>query len=226
MTASEQQVRESLAALHAYLAGVKNFRYEAEIMQDSIVDSGPRTIQRSYVVRLVVSRPDRMRADIAGDEIDQLVCFDGQTLVVLDRKRNRYVTSAAPGATFGVLLDRLADRFDLHFPLAEIVLRGTAGLFLQPGEVGEYLGLRHVGSSECHHLGFWGSAADRQLWIETGQRPLPRKLLVTWTSEPGWPRFLGIVREWAELPVADAQQFSCVRPAGTCWVEADPLLPS
>ena len=63
------------------------------------------------------------------------------------------------------------------------------------------------------HLAFRQPDIDWQLWVEKGQRALPRKIVITTRYEVGDPQYTAVLR-WNPAPKFDAGTFTLVPPAG------------
>jgi hypothetical protein len=48
----------------------------------------------------------------------------------------------------------------------------------------------------CNHLAFVDKNVDWQIWIEDGQRKVPRKIVLTYKKIPGSPQFIAILKDW------------------------------
>ena len=62
---------------------------------------------------------------------------------------------------------------------------------------GRYVAMEDVGGVRTHHLAFRGREVDWQIWIEDGDRPLPRRYLITTKWMTGAPQF-GVALEQLE----------------------------
>jgi hypothetical protein len=56
-----------------------------------------------------------------------------------------------------------------------------------------------VGNTDCHHLAIRGAELDVQLWVEEGDRPVTRRLMITSKFEGGSPRFVANL-DWETDP--------------------------
>ncbi len=66
-----------------------------------------------------------------------------------------------------------------------------------------YIGFSDVEGVPAHHLLLSSDTADWQFWIDAGETPLPLKIVVTDTTEPGEPQKTFLFTEWdlaADLP--------------------------
>ena len=74
-----------------------------------------------------------------------------------------------------------------------------------------YVGLDVVNETVCHHIAWREPGMDVQLWIDQGEVPLMRKLVVTFDA-PGHPRYRAQWMEWNLDPVFDADHFTVIVP--------------
>jgi len=116
---------------------------------------------------------------------------DGKTFSVWARRANFYATIPAP-PTLRELSDTLTDRYNLELPVADLFHWGEGKS--TEGIVGASdLGASQVDGTTCEHYAFRQEGADWQLWIQQGDYPLPRKLVITTTTDPARPRFSSVI---------------------------------
>ena len=56
---------------------------------------------------------------------------------------------------------------------------------------------------KCTHLAFRGSEVDWQIWIEDGDKPLPRKFILTSKKVAGEQEFAVLIRNWGRSAEVD-----------------------
>jgi hypothetical protein len=105
----------------------------------------------------------------------------------------------APGDIDGVL-DEVDDKYGVVIPLSDFLYADPHAVLTEGVLYGEYLGLHTAGGVLCHHLSFSQEDIDWQLWIDAGDRPLPRKLVITYLDEPGAPQYTALIRRWSLEP--------------------------
>jgi hypothetical protein len=71
-----------------------------------------------------------------------------------------------------------------------------------------------VGGVKCHHLAFRGNEVDWQIWIEEGDKPLPKKFIVTSKWMTGAPQFTVTIKSWNLSPKLTDDMFTFVPPKG------------
>ncbi len=67
---------------------------------------------------------------------------------------------------------------------------------MQQVHTGVYVGLHEVDGVKSHHLAFRQDGADWQIWIQDGDQPLPRKIVITYKDLPGTPQFVAFLDKW------------------------------
>jgi hypothetical protein len=195
-----------------FLPGVKTFGLKATETYDVVPDSGPR-IQYSNTRAFVVRRPNRLAGKVQGDMVDRAVWYNGKTLSLLDKKHNVYGTLAVPD-TIDATIDFLAEKYELVFPLADLFYTDADEGLLQRARWGAYAGLHHAAGVPCHHLVFSQELIDWQIWIEAGEKPLPRKVVIVYKAEPGHPQYSFTIHEWNLSPKIPKKLFRFQPPPG------------
>jgi hypothetical protein len=70
-----------------------------------------------------------------------------------------------------------------------------------------------VDGVRCDHLAFRAPHVDWQLWIEEGDRPLVRKLVITTRDKLNAPQFTVVTKNWNLEPEFSAATFSFTPPS-------------
>ena len=81
-------------------------------------------------------------------------------------------------------------------------------------EIGIYVGTAYVNGVECHHLAFREAKVDWQIWVKTGDEPLPMKYVITTKWHTGAPQYEIRLRDWDLKPKIKTDQFSFSVPEG------------
>ena len=67
---------------------------------------------------------------------------------------------------------------------------------------------------ECEHLAFRGEDTDWQIWIQLGDRPLPRKYVITSKAEAAAPQYTVVIKDWKTDAQLSANAFAFTPPPG------------
>ena len=202
---------EILRKMSALLAGTPRFAMEAEETFDEVSENAPR-LQLTNVRRVGVERP-RFAADATGDTLNRAAWYDGRTLTVLDKARNLYLSVEKPG-TIDTALDAIADDYGVVVPLSDLFYSDPYTTLMEGVLYGEYQGLHQAAGTLCHHLAFSQDAIDWQIWIDAGEQPLPRKLVITYVDEPGTPQYSAVIRRFTLDPKFPDGLFHFEAPEG------------
>ena len=116
--------------------------------------------------------------------------FDGKSFTLYARRVGYYATVPAP-ATLRELDDVLADKYGIELPLADLFRFGSPRWNAAGITVAKDIGPSEVGGTSCQHYAFRQGDLDYQIWIQKGEFPLPRKIVITTTSDPARPQFSG-----------------------------------
>ena len=79
---------------------------------------------------------------------------------------------------------------------------------------GSYVSLSIVDGIRCHHLAFRGNEVDWQIWIDDGDKPLPRKFIITSKWMTGAPQYTVLVKSWNLSPELTDDYFTFAPPKG------------
>jgi hypothetical protein len=198
----------ALERMGGYLRGLTTFQIRGETSRDEVLDDG-QSVEFDAVVDMIVQRPNRIRAEVTSDRKDRLYFGDGKTFSVFARRMNYYATIPAP-ATLRELADTLADKYDLELPLVDLFYWG------ERKSLDDIRGASDIGASQvdgvtCEHFAFRQEGADWQVWIQQGDYPLPRKLVIRTTTDPARPQYTATLT-WNLAPSYDDTAFTFVPP--------------
>lgn len=204
------------------LDGAKSLRFHVDATMDVPVETGQLAqFHRSSDITMV--RPDRLYAVTESDQGSWTSWYRGTSLTVLDRDANEYATETVPGR-IGDMLDYIADNYDVVMPMADFLVGKTYDSMLADVETGEYVGLHEVNDVRCHHLLFRQENIDWQVWIDAGEKPLPRKIAITYLAEPDQPQYVAELGQWELNPAVSEEIFTFTPPGDATSIAMDDLV--
>ena len=209
-TGIDPQAEKLLRRMSDYLAGRQQFSLKSEGMLEVVLTSGQK-IQFDSPATLVVSRPNKLRAHRKGDIANQEFFYDGKTLTLYNPKENLYATTAAP-PTLDEAFDFAREKLDVIAPGADLFYKDAAEKMLKASSSGFVVGPSVVAGAKTTHLAFRGADVDWQVWIEDGDKPLPRKFILTSKQVKGEPDFTIVIRSWDLAPKVTDKEFVFVPP--------------
>jgi len=213
----DPQAEKLLRRMSDYLASRQQFTAKAESTLEVVLTSGQK-IQFDSPATLMVSRPNKLRAHRKGDIVNQEFFYDGKTLTLFSPRENLYATTAAP-PTIDETLDFAREKLDIIAPSSELRYKNAAERMLKESSSGFVVGPSVVGGVKRTHLAFRGSEVDWQIWIEDGDKPLPRKFILTSKKVTGEPEFTVLIRSWDVTPKLTDKEFTFTPPKGAKKIE-------
>jgi len=216
-TGIDPQAEKLLRRMSDYLAGRQQFTLKAESTLEVVLTSGQK-LQYDSPATLSVSRPNKLRAHRKGDISNQEFFYDGKMLTLYNPRENLYATTAAP-ATLDETLDFAREKLDVVAPAAELLYKNASEKMLKESTSGFVVGPSVVGGVKTTHLAFRGAEVDWQIWIEDGDKPLPRKFILTSKKVTGEPQFTVLIRNWDVAAKLTNQEFNFTPPKGAKKIE-------
>ncbi len=208
--AIDEQAAAALHKMSAFLGTLKTFRIMSDSSRDEIVDTDMK-IQKNASNTVSVRLPDRLHASVRSDDQDLQFIYDGQMLTLFSSKQNYYATTPAP-PTVSKTLDAIRVRHGIVFPLADFIQMATGENLLQDMTSAGYIGTSRIDGTECDHIAVRQPNVDWQVWIEKGQTPVPRKVVLTSKTKPTQPQYVATLT-WDLTPQIDNDLFTFTPPA-------------
>lgn len=171
----------------------------------------------------LINRPDKLRAHRVGGYADVAMFFDGKTVSILGNHINAYAQFDAPGSV-DQLLESLRAGHGIALPGADLLLSNSYDVLVAGVIEAKYIGRGVIDGLECEHLAFRNHDTDWQLWVEVGEKPIPRKLVITSKTLNSAPQYTLRVKSWKTdvAPAADA--FTFTPPPGAEKLSSDALI--
>lgn len=215
-TVPEPAAIAALDRMGAYLRTLTTWEVRADATTEDVFDNGQK-LQFLQRTTYTVALPNRMKVDIVGDRFHRQVWLDGRTMTVagLGVKKYTQIPVTAPVAD---VVRIAADDYGITLPLLDLFLWGSPDSAVQKPSSGFRVGDARIGDVAVGHYAFRQPGVDFQLWIEEGERPLPRKMVITNTENPAQPQYVAYFT-WNLAPAIRADSFT-FNPAGFTRLEA------
>ncbi len=195
-----------------YLRGLKGFTFEAEHTTEVVLDSGQK-VQFEGRSDVAMRRPNKIRSDRRGEVVDAAFYYDGDTVTIYGKRLNLYAQAPAPG-TIDETIDQVRNRYDIQAPAADFLYANPYEVLMDGAVSSKYVDEATVDGAPCDHVMISRGDVDLQLWIEQGERPLPRKYVITTKDEPSQPEFTVRLHDWDTAAVLPDVVFTFAPPAG------------
>ena len=202
---------KALNDMASYLRNLKAFQVESATTTDEVLGDG-QLIQYTARINFVVQMPNKLLATASSDRNERSFIYDGKTFTMFARRAGYYATVPAP-PTLRELDDALTEKYDIELPLADLFRFGSPNWNGGDIKAATDVGPSEVGGITCEHYAFRQDDVDWQVWIQKGEHPLPRKLVITTTSDAARPQHTATYT-WNLAPSFNQESFTFVPPAG------------
>jgi hypothetical protein len=171
---------------------------------------------------LRLQRPDKLRAHRVGGYADVELVFDGKTVSILGRNLDAYAQFEGPD-NLDALIEALRMGHGIALPGADLLLSNAYEALVAGVLESKHIGRGVIDGVECEHLAFRNADTDWQLWVELGERPIPRKLVITSKTVNSAPQYTLQVKDWSTEAAPAADAFAFKVPDGATRLEPDAL---
>jgi hypothetical protein len=122
------------------------------------------------------------------------------------------------------MLETVMGKLNVDFPLADFLTNNPDKSFLYGVTSGRVVNTVTIDGVPCLHLLFMQPPGiELELWLEKNDQALPRRLIVTYRSEPAQPSFAAELSDWNfSIHPADSE-FTFQPPEGATQVELKPV---
>lgn len=223
-SAHAQQNDDALQILKAmtdYVSSQKTISatYDTDI---EVITGNLQKIQFASSGQMLLSRPDKVRANRVGGYADVEMVFDGKNLTILGKNLNKFAEIESAGSV-DQLVDRLRNQFGMAIPGADLMLSRSYDELTADVIDAKHIGQGVIDGVECNHLAFRNNDVDWQLWTAVGGNPIPRQYVITSKAVTGAPQYTLRIKDWkTDVPVA-ADAFIFRPPANAQKVEVSAL---
>jgi hypothetical protein len=191
--------------------------FESDI---EIITPELQKIQFTSSGQMKLERPDKLRIRRTGGYADVEIVYDGKTVSLYGNDSKSYMQAEMPGSVDRMIAETQA-RSGIGMPGADLLLSNAFDELVATAIDGKHIGQGVVDGVECEHLAFRTPDTDWQIWIEKGDKPVPRKYVITSKTIAGAPQYTLRIRDWKTDAFTDADTFVFKPPAGATKVELD-----
>lgn len=209
-----------LKSMSSYLAQTKAFSMDADIGIEVVTKEGQK-LQLNSFATVVMQRPNKLYMHRRGPIADAEFIFDGKTLTVHGKRNNVYAQIDAPG-TIDTAIHAFEFETGIPMPGADLLFADPYAILSAGVQSSTDLGLAYVNGIECHHLAFRNEKVDWQLWVQTGDKPLPLKYVITSKWQTAAPQYEATLRDWVTDPQINPNQFTFSPPPGSTKLQTLP----
>ena len=210
---------QALKDMGAFLQSLKRFHVATEVTGERVLADGQK-LQHTATAKMDVERPNKIRATMQSARSERQIIFDGKT-VTLYTPAQKYYSTVEFTETIGGLIGKLEARFGVEMPLSDLFLFGTPAAPLDKIESAMNAGQDFIDDDLCDHYAFRQGKVDWQIWIATGGKPLPRKVVIINRADEARPQSVSLI-DWNLKPTFKDSVFRFTPPKGATRIEIVP----
>jgi hypothetical protein len=198
---------QALDRMSAYLRNQQNFALTAQTTLDLVTQDGQR-IQVNGTTDYKVRRPAGFVIQVNTDAKKRTFIYDGKQFTLYAPELGYYATVAAPATNLAVL-DTIESKFGIDLPLKDLFLWNdpSSGQKREQITSAFLVGPATIDGVATEQYAFRGPRADWQIWIEKGDRPLPRKVVIVDRTDPAFPAYTATL-SWTLNPTFADNEFT------------------
>ena len=178
----------ALQRMSAYLQSLTAFALTSQTSLDLVLRDGQK-VQVDGVARYKVRRPAGFVIDVDTNLKSRRFIYDGKQFTIFAPKLGYFATTAAPPSNRETL-DMLWTKYGIALPLEDLFRwSDPSGARDDQFQSGFRVGTVVLDGVETDQYVFREPHFDWQVWIDTGDKPLPRKLVIVDRSDPTRPAY-------------------------------------
>lgn len=208
----DPKAMELLRQVSLHLASAETLTFHSESLSEVPAVSG-QSITLVSSAEIALKRPNQLRVELRGEAPNFDFYFDGETVVAFAPGTMAYSVKDAPD-TVDALLDGLENQTGIRFVSAPLLFSDPYAVLTQGLTSALVVGPGKVRGKACTHLAFRSPGVDWEIWISADPRPVPLRLLTTFTDRPNRPRTLIDFSDWNFAPRLGPKDFAFERPDG------------
>lgn len=209
-----------LKAMSDYMASQKDFSLTYELTIEAVTPDFQK-LQFVSSGTAQVSRPDKIHVTRTGGFANLDVIFDGKMLTIYGKNLDAYAQIEAKG-TLDELHDRLSDA-GVETPGGDLLSSNIYEALIADVTDAKHIASAYVDGVECEYLAFRTPETDWQIWIQAGDKPIPRRYVITSKHVVQAPQYTFEIRDFKSGADAGTASFTFDKPASAKKVDLSAL---
>lgn len=195
----------ALRRMSSFLTSLKTAEITSNGSLDVVTDAGQR-IQLDGVTNYKLRKPGFV-IDFNSDLKKRRFVYDGKTFTEYSPSSGFYASTAAP-PTNRETIAAMYDHYGINLPLADLFRWSDPNGTREESLRSAYqVGTATLDGVKTDHYAFREGSSDWELWVQQGDQPLPRKLVIVDTSKPARPTFIARL-DWRVNPPLTDKDFT------------------
>lgn len=209
---------DAIREMSTYLSSLKTAAFTSQGSLDVVTNDGQR-IQLDGVTDYKFRRPGFV-VDYKSDIKSRRFIYDGKTFTIYSPQLGFYSQVAAP-PTNREVLNLIYDKFGIALPLEDLFRWADPDYAsrIQQFQSAYEVGSATIDGVATDHYAFREGGVDWEVWIQQGDQPLPRKLVIVDRLDPAKPTFTARLM-WKVNPTFADSDFTFVPDANAKRIQS------
>lgn len=203
--AVEPEALQALQRMSAYLGTLGAFEVKAQTALDLVLDDGQK-VQIDGVTTYKVRRPNGFVIETTTARKARQFIYDGRKFTVYAPQLGFYAQVDAP-PTIRQTLDAAYDRYGIVLPLDDLFRWSEPGERAAKLTSGFRVGDALIDGALTDQYAFRQDDVDWEVWIQKGDQPLPRKVVIVDRADAARPAYSTRLA-WTLNPALGADAFA------------------
>jgi hypothetical protein len=206
------EAKAALTHMSEFLKSLQTFSLHQDIVREQVIN-GDLKVQKSSTADVSIRQPSDLKSEVHGDDDkNHTMFFDGKVLTFYVPETKYYAQMDAPGTT-DQALEAAETRYGLEFPTRDLLWMSSTDDLTKDLTAAGFVGTSQIGDADTEHYAYRTADIDYQLWIQPGDKPLPRRLVITSKKLPAKPQY-STTLTWDLTPKFDDALFAFKPPEG------------
>jgi hypothetical protein len=201
----------ALDRMGAHLRSLSSFQLTVNASTEEVYANGQK-LQFLQRTTYTMGGPAALRVKIETDSQSREVFYNGKTFTIVAPRVGKYIQLPATG-TVSEILTRAYEDWGVDFPVQDLFRWGGASATAERPKEGFKVGSAKIGDAMTDHYAFRQTGVDWQIWIDQGDKPLPRKMVITNLEDAAQPQYVAYFT-WDVTPKIAPGTFD-FKPAAT-----------
>lgn len=199
------------------LGSLESFRFSANVGFDDVPVSNAK-VKYTGSMEVSLHRPGRLRVSYQDELTAREVWIDAEAVTVL-LPEEKHWASAPAASSLDATFNQFAADYGVSMPLDDLLRSDPYSVLMAGAKAHRYVGISKVDGVPCHHLIVGQEDVNWQIWIEAGDRMLPRQLVITYKNLPMAPEFIAVMKGWDLNPRLSDSTFQPEIPSDAIQIE-------
>jgi len=209
----DSEALDALNRMAGTLSQAQGFSVTMRAGYDVVQDTG-RKITFGERRRITLSRPDRLRIEVEeSDGKRTLVIYDGRAITVFNSGENVYGQIEKVGSVDDAVHYVVQD-LGIRLPLALMLVTTLPEELNQRLQSVDFVERDTLTPAPTDHLAGRAADVDFEVWLDTGDTPLPQRFAITYRNEEGAPQYRAEFSDWNLNPDVSPMDLAFNPPDG------------